>query len=144
MQAMNHSRNDVTDAFFEVVVGSEDVAGHDGSKGARVLLMVRSVQHVDHPLRVAVAEIAVVRRAVVNLKEPNVVQPFLTRLSPHHCLVDGVSRVVGEDARRETRHNLFDVKLVTQEQNVVVHLQVGAEETQIIAHVVEQSADFCC
>ena len=50
----------------EVVVRPEDVGRHHRGPLAAVLLRVASVLHVDHPLRVGVALVGLVRRSVVD------------------------------------------------------------------------------
>ena len=108
-------------ADVEVVVGTEDVAGDDGGKFAAVLLSVSSVHHVQHALGVAVAEVAVVGRSVVD-----------------HGFVDGVGGLVRKNAGGQTRDDLFDAKFVTEPQDVLVHFHVLGEEVEVGTHVVEQ------
>ncbi len=53
----------------EVVMGTKDIAGDDRSEGLPILLLVAVVQHINHSLGVAVAEVAIVRRAIVDLSK---------------------------------------------------------------------------
>lgn len=74
---MDHPRNDVTFSFLEIVIWSIDIARHNRSETSPVLLVIGAVEHVDHTLGVAVSEIAVVRRPIVDLKEQWIVtMPF--------------------------------------------------------------------
>lgn len=89
--AVNQARDDVTVVEVKVVVLPEDVRRNDRSEIATVLRLVHAVLHVHHALRIRVAFVGEVRRAVVN-----------------HGFVDGKRRLVGKDAGRQARHELLD------------------------------------
>ena len=58
-----------------------------------------------------------------------------------HRLVDGVGRLVGEDAGGEAGHQLLHAKLVAHLQDVVVHLHVLPEEVTVGAHVGKEATN---
>ena len=66
-------------------MGSIDVGGYDGCVVATVLLVVTLVHHVDHALGISIPRITRVRRAIVN-----------------HCLINGICRLVRENAGGQT------------------------------------------
>lgn len=54
-----------------------------------------------------------------------------------HCLVDGVGGLVGEDARRQARHQLNDLENPAALHDVVVNEDVLAEELYLVLEVAE-------
>lgn len=83
--------------------------------------LVAAVEDVDHTLRVCVSLVASVRGSVVD-----------------HGLVDGVGGLVGEDAGRQARHQLHDLKNPAALHDVVVDEDVLAEELHLVLEVAEQ------
>lgn len=77
--------------------------------GAIILKAALPVQHVNHPLGVAVAKVGVVWRSIVD-----------------HVLVNGVLGLVGEDTRGQAGDDLDHIRFVAHQQDVVVHHQVVA------------------
>ena len=59
--------DDVRVVQVVVVVRAVDVCWNDARKVAAVLLKIRLVLYIDHALRIGIAEVAVVGRAVVDL-----------------------------------------------------------------------------
>lgn len=120
---------------IEVVVRTVDVGGHHRGEHRLVLrsilvdtlqlIVVRVVQNVDHTLRVRVAEVRRMRRAVV-----------------HHELGDRVGGLVREDAGGQAGDALLHLVLERRTEYVVVHLTVQSKEVQIVRHVAEQTAHF--
>lgn len=88
---------------------------------------------VDHPLGVGVAEVGAVRWPVVNLGtgEQRVKQGRDLSWAvhgdgdAHHVLVDGVRRLVREDAGGEAGDHLLHPRLVRRVQDVVVDVDVS-------------------
>mmetsp|Transcript_12391 Transcript_12391/g.26985 ORF Transcript_12391/g.26985 Transcript_12391/m.26985 type:complete len:677 (+) Transcript_12391:166-2196(+) len=109
----------------EVVVGAVDVRGDDRGVLQAILVLVAVVEHVDHPLRVRVARVRVVGRAVV-----------------HHRLIDGVGRLVREDARGEARDALLHTVDAAALQDIVVDQGVVAVEVHLLPQVVEEATDL--
>lgn len=89
--------------------------------------LVAAVEDVDHTLRVRVSLVASVRGAVVD-----------------HGLVDGVGGLVGEDARRQARHQLDDLVNPAALHDVVVDEDVLAEELHLVLEVAEQPSHLMC
>lgn len=56
----------------------------------------------------------------------------------HHRLVDRVRRLVGEDARGQTRHQLFHLVDAAALHHVVVDQNIFAEELHFVLKVAEQ------
>ena len=83
--------------------------------------LVAAVEDVDHALRVGVPLVTGVRGSVV-----------------HHGLVDGVGGLVGEDARRETRHQLLHLVDPAALHDIVVDENVLAEKLNLVLKVAEQ------
>lgn len=86
------------------------------------LYLVAAVEDVDHALRVRVPLVAGVRGPVVD-----------------HGLIDGVGGLVGEDARRQARHQLHDLEDPAALHDVVVDEDVLAEELHLVLEVAEQA-----
>lgn len=59
-----------------------------------------------------------------------------------HGLVDGVGGLVGEDARRQARHQLDDLVDPAALHDVVVDEDVLAEELHLVLEVAEQAPDL--
>lgn len=89
--AVNQARDNVAVVEVKVVVLPEDIRRNDRSEVATMLRLVHAVLDVHHTLRVRVAFVGEVRRAVVN-----------------HGFIDGKRRLVGKDAGRQARHELLD------------------------------------
>lgn len=83
--------------------------------------LVTAVEDVDHTLRVGVPLVADVRGAVVD-----------------HGLIDGVGGLVGEDARRQARHQLLHLVDPAALHHVVVDQDVLAEKLHLVLEVAEQ------
>ena len=96
------------------------MSNHSICRWGRCLL----VRHVDQPLRVRVAEVALVRQAEVDL-----------------VLVEGVLDLVGEDTRGETRDDLLDPSVVCRMKDVIVDEDVVPEEREL--RRVAESKDGC-
>lgn len=62
--------------------------------------------------------------------------------SSYHCLINRICCVIRKNASREARDNFLHVELMAQLQNIVVHLHIRPQKAQIVAHVVEQTANF--
>ena len=105
----------------EVVVRPEDVGGDDGGEAAAVLLKVTPVLDIDHPLGIGVAEIGAVRWPIVD-----------------HGLIDGVRRLVWEDARGEAGDHLLHSALICRMQDIVVDVDVPPPKIQVAADVFEE------
>lgn len=67
------------------------------------------IEHVNHPLCVAVPVVGVMRRAIVD-----------------HFLVYWVRCLVGKDTRGEAGHNLLHVVFVAHQQHIIIHQHVVA------------------
>ena len=89
--AVNQARDNVAVVEVKVVVLPEDIRRNDRSEVATMLRLVHAVLDVHHTLRVRVAFVGEVRRAVVN-----------------HGFIDGKRRLVRKDAGRQARHELLD------------------------------------
>ncbi len=87
--------------------------------------MVSSIEDVNHPFSMAVAEIGRVWRSIV-----------------HHCLVNGIGSFVGENTRGQTGNNFLDIVAVAHAQDVVVDGVVLTEEVQVCPHVVIKSSNL--
>ena len=83
------------------------------------------VRDVDHPLRVRVPKVTVVRQALVDLR-----------------LVERVRDLVREHTRREARDELARARRVARVQDVVVDERVVAEERRLRASR-SQSSHLC-
>ena len=88
---MHQPRQHVPVFDAKVVMWAKDVGRHDRGEHAAVLQVIAAVDDVDHPLRIRIALIRVVRWPIVD-----------------HRLVDRVGRLVGKDARRQTRNHFLD------------------------------------
>jgi len=86
----------------------------------RNLFRVTAIHDVNHSFGVAVAEVGVVRRSIMD-----------------HRLVDGIGRFVREDTSGEARHHLGHARLVTRVEDVVVDQHVLPEKLQVCSHVGE-------
>lgn len=60
----------------------------------------------------------------------------------HHGLVDGVSGLVREDARRQARHQLHDLENPAAFHDVVVDEDVLPEELHLVLEVAEQASNL--
>eukprot|EP00636_Phaeomonas_parva_P015482 CAMPEP_0118859466 /NCGR_PEP_ID=MMETSP1163-20130328/5700_1 /TAXON_ID=124430 /ORGANISM="Phaeomonas parva, Strain CCMP2877" /LENGTH=351 /DNA_ID=CAMNT_0006793057 /DNA_START=339 /DNA_END=1393 /DNA_ORIENTATION=+ len=120
---VHEARDDVALLDAEVVIGPVDVRGHDARELAAVLVLVAAVHDVDEALGVGVALVALVRRAVVD-----------------HGLIDGVGRLVREDARAQAGHELLDAELAAALHDVVIDEDVFPEEVDLAALVREEAA----
>jgi hypothetical protein len=72
------------------------------------------VLDIDHPLRVGITEITLVRRSVVDF-----------------VLVEGILHFIGEDACREARNQLLGLVGVRCMQDVVVYKDVLSKECKL-------------
>lgn len=135
VELVDQSGNDVASLDLEVVVRSVDVRGHDGGEVAAVLLGVQTIEHLDHTLRVRISLVRKMGRTVV-----------------HHGLVDGIRRLVRENASRQAGNEFLHLR-VTEEQwhhleltaqlhHVHVHDDVVIVKLDLVLHVVEQAADL--
>ena len=120
---MDEGGDDVSGLEVVVVVGAEDVCGDEAGEVAAVLLVVATVEDVDHALGVGVALVAVVGRPVVD-----------------HGLVDGVGGLVGEDAGGEEGDELLDLVDAAALHHVVVNQDVLAVELDLVLEVREEPA----
>ena len=106
---VNESRYDMPVLDGEIVVRTVDVRGDDAREVAPVLFGVGAVHRVDEALGVCVPLVGRVRRAVVK-----------------HGLVDGICRLVREDARREHGNELRHLVDAAVLHDVVVYQRVLA------------------
>ena len=53
----------------------------------------------------------------------------------HHCLVDGVRRLIWKDARAQARHKLLHLELAAALHHVVVHKNVVAKKLYTVLEV---------
>ena len=125
VELVDQTRNDVATFNLVVIVRTVDVGGHDGGEVASVLLSIQTVHHLDHTLGVGVSLVGIVWRTRMN-----------------HGFIDGVGRLVGEDARRKTRNELLHLELTAQLHHVHVHDNVIIVKLHLVGHVVEQTSDL--
>jgi len=92
-----------------IVVGSVNIRRNRSCKIAAELLLVRAIGDIDEPLGVGVAQVAVVRRAEVDL-----------------VLAEGRRDAIWEDAGGEARDDLLYARRVRCVQHVVVDVNVIA------------------
>lgn len=111
---MDEAGDDVAVLDGKVVMRAVDVGGDDGGEIAPVLLGVGAVHGVDEALGVGISLVGGVRRSVVQ-----------------HGLVDGVSRLVGEDAGGEEGHELLDLVDAAVLHDVIVDKSVLAVELNL-------------
>ena len=62
----------------------------------------------------------------------------------NHGFIDGIRRLVGENAGGQARHDLFHTKLVAHLEDVLVHAHVVVEKVQVGIHIGKQSANLGC
>jgi len=122
---VDEAGDDVAVLDGEVVVRAVDVGGDDGGEVAPVLLGVGAVHGVDEALGVGVSLVGGMGRSVVE-----------------HGLVDGVTRLVGEDAGGEEGHELLHLVDAAVLHDVVVDECVLAVELNLLGQVGEQTADL--
>jgi hypothetical protein len=108
----------------QVVVWAINVRWDRGSKVRAELLLVRVVRDIDETLRMRIPEVALVRRAKVDLVLAQ------RRFDP-----------VGEHARRETRDDFLHARDVRRVQHVIVDVDIVAQHRQLILHIHEQPPD---
>lgn len=111
---MDEARDDVAVLDGEVVVGTVNVGRDDGGEVAPVLLGVGAVHGVDEALGKGVALVGRVRGSVVE-----------------HRLVDGVGRLVGEDAGGEERNELLHLVNAAILHDIVINKGVLAVELDL-------------
>jgi hypothetical protein len=109
----------------QVVIGAIYVRRDRGSKVRAKLLLVRVVRDINETLRMRVPEVALVRRAKVNLVLAQ------RRFNP-----------VGEHTCRETRDDLAYARDVRRMQHVIVDVDIVAQHRQLILHIHEQAPDY--
>ena len=112
---VDEAGDDVAVLDGEVVVRAVDVGGDDGGEVAAILLGVGAVHGVDEALGVGISLVGGVGRSVVQ-----------------HRLVDGVGRLVGEDAGGEEGHELLDLVDAAVLHDVVVDESVLAVELDLM------------
>ena len=125
VELVNQARDDVSALNLVVIVGTVDVGGHDCGEVASVLLGIQTIHHLDHSLGVGVAFVGIVWRTQMN-----------------HGFIDGVGRLIGEDARRKTRNELLHLELTAQLHHIHVHDNVIVVKLHLVGHVVEQTSDL--
>ena len=112
---VDEAGDDVAVLDGEVVVRAVDVGGDDGGEVAPVLLGVGAVHSVDEALGVGISLVGGVGRSVVQ-----------------HGLVDGIGRLVGEDAGGEEGHELLDLVDAAVLHDIVVDESVLAVELDLM------------
>ena len=112
---VDETRDDVAVLDGEVVVRAVDVGGDDGGEVAPVLLSVGAVQGIDEALGVGVSLIGWVGRTIVE-----------------HGLIDGIARLVGEDAGGEEGYELLHLVDAAVLHDVVIDERILAVELNLI------------
>ena len=119
---VDETRDDVAVLDGEVVVRAVDVGGDDGGEVAPVLLSVCAVQGIDEALGVGISLVGWVGGTIVE-----------------HGLIDGIARLVGEDAGGEEGYELLHLVDAAILHDVVVDERIFAVELNLIEEIeVEQ------
>ena len=125
VELVDQTGNDVATFNLVVIIRTVDVGGHDGGEVASVFLSIQTIHHLDHTLGVGVSFVGIVWRTRMN-----------------HGFIDGVGRLVREDARRKTRNELLHLELTAQLHHVHVHDNVIIVKLHLVGHVIEQTSDL--
>ena len=86
------------------------------------------VENVNHPFRIGVAKVRLVRGSAMNLDRVKTVSLHLS--NHYHGLVDGVRCIVRKNARRETRDHLLHTGLMRDGENVIIDCHIISLEQQ--------------
>ena len=115
---VDETRDDVAVLDGEVVVRAVDVGGDDGGEVAPVLLSVCAIQGIDEALGVGISLVGWVGGTIVE-----------------HGLIDGIARLVGEDAGGEEGYELLHLVDAAILHDVVVNERILAVELNLIEEI---------
>lgn len=125
--------NDVRVFNVKIVMSSINIRRNDRGEDGRILskgrvrlevIMVSMIQDIDHSFGVRIAKVGTVRRPKM-----------------HHLLIDWIGGLVGKDACRQARDAFFDFVLFSQQEDVVIDGQVGAQKLEIVLEISKQSTN---
>ena len=109
----------------KVIMRAKHIAGHNRGEFATMLLSIAAIHHINHPLGIAVAEIAVVRRTIM-----------------HHGLINRVGCLIWKNAGGQAGYDLLHSRLKACLENVVIDEHILSEEIKISPHIVEQPTNL--